>query len=183
MTDQNVDMFAPDVSPILSNYLGQYLREDNLMDNPLTIHNIKSSYYDLDKLNIDDESNEEYEYTCVHINILSLPAKFEKLKYLISEFQEQNIDIDFILLCETFLTDNIAQQFNISGYNLLSRNRNTKRGGVAIFINNKHNYQSREDLEIFVSGEFESIFVKFKKKMVIGVLLLVRYIVYLIPRK
>ena len=85
------------------------------------------------------------------INIQSLPAKFEKLKYLISEFQEQNIDIDFILLCETFLTDNIAQQFNIPGYNLLSRNRNTKRGGVAIFINNKHNYQSREDLEIFVS--------------------------------
>ena len=55
-------MFAPDVSPILSNYLGQYLK-DNLMDNQLTIHNIKSSYYDLDKLNIDDESNEEYEYT------------------------------------------------------------------------------------------------------------------------
>ena len=164
MTDQNVDMFAPDVSPILSNYLGQYLREDNLMDNPLTIHNIKSSYYDLDKLNIDDESNEEYEYTCVHINIQSLPAKFEKLKYLISEFQEQNIDIDFILLCETFLTDNIAQQFNIPGYNLLSRNRNTKRGGVAIFINNKHNYQSREDLEIFVSGEFESIFVEIQEK-------------------
>ena len=74
------------------------------MDNPLTIHNIKSSYYDLDKLNIDDESNEEYEYTCVQINIQSLPAKFEKLRYLISEFQEQNIDIDFILLCETFLT-------------------------------------------------------------------------------
>ena len=94
------------------------------MDNPLTIHNIKSSYYDLDKLNIDDESNEEYEYTCVHINIQSLPAKFKKIKYLISEFQEQNIDIDFILLCETFLTDNIAQQFNIPGYNLLSRNRN-----------------------------------------------------------
>ena len=59
MTDQNVDIFAPEVSPILSNYLGQYLREENLMDNPLTIHNIKSSHYDLDKLNIDDESNEE----------------------------------------------------------------------------------------------------------------------------
>ena len=70
MTDQNVDMFALDVSPILSNDLGQYLK-DNLIDNPLTIHNIKSSYYDLDKLNIDDESNEEYEYTCVHINIQS----------------------------------------------------------------------------------------------------------------
>ena len=94
MTDQNVYMFAPDVSPILSNYIGQYLREDNLMDNPLTIHNIKSSYYYLDKLSIDDESNEEYEYTCAHINIQSVPAKFEKLKYLISEFQEQNIDID-----------------------------------------------------------------------------------------
>ena len=29
MTDQNIDMFAPDVSPILSNYLGQYIREEN----------------------------------------------------------------------------------------------------------------------------------------------------------
>ena len=46
----------------------------------------------------------------------------------------------------------------------MSRNRNTKRGGVAIFINNKHNYQSREDLEIFVSGEFESIFVEIQEK-------------------
>ena len=35
---------------------------------------------------------------------------------------------------------------------------------MAIFINNNHNYQSREDLEIFVSGEFESIFVEIQEK-------------------
>jgi hypothetical protein len=60
-------------------------------------------------------------------------AKFDKLKLLLSEIQEQRVHIDFVLLCETFLTDNIAQQFNIPGYNLVCKNRRKKE---VVYVNN-----------------------------------------------
>ena len=96
----------------------------------------------------------------MHLNIQSLPAKFDQLKLLISNLNDQHIYLDFILLCETFLTDNIANQFNISGYDMVYKNRQSNRGGVAIYINSKLNYKLREDLMINQPGIFESIFVE-----------------------
>ena len=71
------------------------------------------------------------------------------------------ICIDYILLCETFLSDNICNQFNIPGYSLISNNRTrTSRGGVAIYVHNKYNFRVRSDLSTFIEGEFGSIFVE-----------------------
>ena len=45
------------------------------------------------------------QYMNDELNIQSLLAKFETLKLLLYKRQDQKIDIDFILICETFLTD------------------------------------------------------------------------------
>jgi len=90
-------------------------------------------------------------------------TKFEKLKLLVHDLYEHHIDLDFIMLCETFLTDNIAHYFSLPGYNLITRNRpNSSRGGVAIYIKSDYKYIERHDLEINNPGVFESIFLEVK---------------------
>ena len=107
----------------------------------------------------DQENN--CNYKTLHLNIHSLPAKFDNLKMLISELYSKGIEIDFILLCETFLSEYNAHHFKIPGYNFVYQNRyNASRGGVAIYINSKHNYKLRDDLAVNVSGIFESIFIE-----------------------
>ena len=112
--------------------------DDHIGDNPFNLLNIDSPYYDMEEIHTnlcsDAIADSTFQYTSLHLNIQSLPAKFDKLKLLISELHDQNIDLDLILLCETFLTDNIQNQFNIAGYNLVCKNRTTTRGGVAIYI-------------------------------------------------
>ena len=148
----------------LNYYLHKYMSDDDFTDNPLQLMNIDSPYYELEhlhaNLNNNNPAGNEFEYTSIHLNIQSLPAKFERLKLLFSELHEQTIELDFILICETFLTDNIAQQFNIPGYNLVYKNRpNTARGGVAIYTKSKYNITMRDDLAIFHPGIFESILI------------------------
>ena len=80
---------------------------------------------------------------------------------MIHELHEKNIDLDFIMLCETFLRDDIAHHFEIPGYNFVYQNRpNASRGGVAIYINTKYNFNKRDDISINVPGSFESIFIE-----------------------
>ena len=64
-------------------------------------------------------------------------------------------------MCETFLHDGNKHLFDLPGYNFVFRNRTNKsRGGVAIYIRKNIEYKLREDLDIFVEGEFESIFLE-----------------------
>jgi len=157
-----------DPSLDLNTYINKYMTDDEepISDNPLSILNIESPYYELADLHktksiSGNVNNNAFEYTSIHLNIQSLPAKFDKLKLLLSEIRDQQINIDFIFLCETFLKDNISHLYNIPGYNFVYKNRpNTSRGGVAIYINAKFNYILREDFSIFISGKFESLFVE-----------------------
>ena len=125
----------------LNAYANKYVNaNNNENDNPFTQYNFESHYYETEQLGAKfgklNDISKIYEYSSIHLNIQSLPAKFDKLKLLISNLHDQNIDLDFTMLCETFLTDNISDQFNIPGYNLITRNRpsGAKRGGVAIYI-------------------------------------------------
>ena len=68
----------------LNMYVNRYTDDANSNDNPLTLLNIDSQYLDLEQLcsflqNSDNE-NTAYDYTSLHLNIQSLPAKFETLK-------------------------------------------------------------------------------------------------------
>ena len=112
----------------------QYKNYEVVIDNTLTLIDIDSQYYDIEdmqKVTNFKSKRTTYEYTSIHLNIQRLPAIFEKLKLLLYELQDQKIDLDFILTCETFLTDNIPHLYNIFGYNLKYKNRHdSARGGL-----------------------------------------------------
>jgi len=83
-------------------------------DNPLITLGINSQYYDIDELHKMREHLFETDFahaTALHINIQSLPAKYNKLLDLLIEFQNKHIHIDFILLCETFLHEKNKELF------------------------------------------------------------------------
>ena len=62
--------------------------------------------------------------------------------------------------------------FTMHGYNCISKHRQLmKRGGIAMYITNNISYIRREDLEINVEGEYESIFIEIqhnKTNIVVG---------------
>jgi len=108
----------------------------------------------------------------MHINIHSLPAKHEQLQTIIRRLQNRNINLEYILLCETFLNNNNQHLYKIEDYTLENRNRCTNnRGGVAIYIRNDITYKRRTDLEFNIDGQFESIFIETigsKTKTIVG---------------
>ena len=70
------------------------------------------------------------------------------------------------MLCETFLNDNNCKICNIDGYSIVEKHRtDSTRGGVAIFINNKHKYKLREDISIFKENCFESVFLEVESEV------------------
>ncbi len=100
----------------------------SVTDDRFNILNIDSTY-----CAVDDISFKDYKYCALHLNIHSLPSKFVELKNLLADLEHKNIHVDFILLCETFLTNANADKFSIPGYNFVHRNRQTNsRGGVAM---------------------------------------------------
>ncbi len=108
----------------MNQYINYLFNDDtssgNDIDNPFKTLNIQSSYYDVENLKHMKpvySGNHTSELTSMHLNVQSLPAKFDKLKDLLSELNEQNIHIDLILLCETFLNKNNLNMYNLPGYN------------------------------------------------------------------
>ena len=84
---------------------------------------IASNYYDLEKLSIllkDSKTSNREKLNVIHINIQSLSSKFDKLKNLMNFFQEKNVNIDVLLLCETHLHEGNKDLFNIQGYNFIN---------------------------------------------------------------
>jgi len=129
-----------------------------------------SSYITLDDIHKLKNANTPFQFSCLHINIRSLPAKFDHLQTILEKFETEHIKLHFILLCETFLNDLNTAQYNIPGYNLIANNRQTKtKGGVAIYIIDSLSHKRREDIEINIEGEFETIFVEIDKhKLLVG---------------
>ncbi len=75
-----------------------------------------SKYYDLENLNKSKIGNNNLEYKGIHINIHSLPSKFEQLKEPITNIGDLGIQLDFNLLCETFLSEPKCNLYKIPGY-------------------------------------------------------------------
>ena len=132
---------------------------------------LECNYYDIDSL-LSSVNTHEYKFHAIHINIRSLPSKFDKLKFIIDEFQEKKCELDFVLICETFLNSTNHKLFEIDGYKMVDKHRtNSTRGGVALYVKNKYDFKIREDLSVFEENVFESVFVEINtggKNYVIG---------------
>lgn len=130
----------------------------------------RCKYYDIDDLNT--SALVDYPYKVLHHNIRSLIENGDNLKILLEVLSDAGLNMDVILLCETFLNDKNCMLPNINGYKKIERHRkNSRGGGVAIFLKNNLCFKIREDLSIFEEGIFESLFIEIslsKKTYVIG---------------
>ena len=130
------------------------------------------SYLDIE--DVENVCKEPFQFNVLHLNIRSIPAKINSLNMLLTNLNSSGLTFDFILLCETFLSNVNFDLFQIPNYTLVEKHRkNTMRGGVAIYVKNDYEFLLREDLSIFNEGEFESIFVEIQqknkqKKLIIG---------------
>ena len=114
-----------------------------------------------------------YNLSVLQLNIRSLLAHQQELKHLLAKLLEHNCRIDVQLLCETFLSKNTLNMVNIPGYTHIGNYRTDRKGGgVSILLKNGIPYKRREDLDIFIEGKTESVFVetisKCGKPIIIG---------------
>ena len=73
----------------------------------------------------------------------------------------ERIQFDAIILCETFLSDKNHDLFNIPGYTFISGHRKHYRQGVVgIYIKNNITFIIRDDLSIFMEKSFETLFLE-----------------------
>ena len=94
-----------------------------------------------------------------HINIRSLQANLHSFeKYL------ENIDIKFscVGVTETWLQDHNYDFYNLNGYELIENHRQTRRGGVGIYLKEDIPYLTRSDI-VLPDGIIESIFIEIDK--------------------
>ena len=150
------------------------VHQSSFNDVRLNILNNDSIYCDTDNINEVPHFFNSSKYCALHLNIHSLPSKFDELQLLINDLKNNGICLHFILLCETFLNTNNADRFHIPGYSFLYQNRtNSNRGGIGLYLSNEFNFKERPDLCINDEGEFESLLVEIdakdgKRNLIVG---------------
>ena len=106
--------------------------------------------------NVATEFPEEKGIKIAHLNIRSLKNKTADLTL----FLKTN-PFDFLSLSETWLNTDIPNnEVSIDGYKFERLDRNSLGGGVGCYINNKHLYMRRKDLE---SSNFELMWLEIKR--------------------
>ena len=148
----------------LNDLMDVYNPDDN-NDNPLQMLNIKSNYIHVDNISASAPQGVDFKYKSIHINIQSLPDKHDKLKLFLHRLEQAHVSVDFILLCETFLTERNADLYQIPGYKFVHKSRTSiTRGGVGIYIRDHIGFKLRDDIALFCEGEFESIFIETRER-------------------
>ncbi len=142
---------------------------ENEAINPLQLMKISNKYYDSNTMSGQINSLNKCKLKIFHLNIRSLPDKFDKLKFLLISTK---FDPDVILLCETFLNNKNETLYQLNGYQFISKPRVNKAcGGVAMYVKNELNFKIRNDLSPHVEGTFEAILIETineDKKYIIG---------------
>ncbi len=151
----------------LGSVLGD-MYDTNSDENIVSQFNINSNYYEVDEITSPDHATYDYKYKVLHVNIQGLLSSMEGLNILLNRFESNNISLDFILLCETFLHgDNLdySKICAIPGYEFVHASRtNKQKGGVGIYVHKKHEFNIRQDLSLFIEGEFETIFIEVESR-------------------
>ena len=119
-------------------------------------------YNDPDSLSatIDPRILHSRHLSIMHFNIRGLLNKLPLLRELISTLSNNNARPDAILLCETLLSDTKQACCHIDGYTLITCNRNSRGGGLAILLRNDFQYNRLKEKEINIAKEFESLIIE-----------------------
>ena len=140
----NAAEFEETSHPDLNEYMGMFDSDEDSADNPLQLLNLESKYYEIEDIPLSFSRDINYGYKSIHINIKSLPDKFDKLKLFLDRLLEVGLHIDFILLCETFLTPRNADMYQLPGYKFIHKSRSSKScGGVAMYIRDNIIFKKR----------------------------------------
>jgi len=140
-----------------------YLQGINPDADYASVYNANSPYYIVNDMPKNNVQFTNHKYKVLHINIQSLPSSFDKLTSMLTELEGKGILFDFILLCETWLTEKNAEAYNLPGYKFIYKNRTKEqRGGVAIYVKDIYNFTLIEEVSFFDEGVYESIFIKAK---------------------
>ena len=120
------------------------------------------SYADPDSLTpaIDPSILHSKHLCIIHFNIRGLLSKLSQLRELISTLSNSNSKPDAILLCETLLSDTKQKLCHVDGYTLITNNRNSRGGGLAILLRNDFQYKRLKEKEINITKEFESLIIE-----------------------
>ena len=77
-----------------------------------------------------------------------------------------------ILLCETFIKDAHVKFCGIDDYNFVCSNRSARMGGgIGIYVHKSVDFNERPDLNVFLDGKIESVFIELKfnrKSLIVG---------------
>ena len=76
------------------------------------------NYYDLEDIVV-----KEHSMCALHLNVHGLASKVDSLKDIIATLHDNNVKVDFILLCETFFNEYNKCFCNIDGYQLICKHR------------------------------------------------------------
>ena len=119
-----------------------------------------SKYMEIDDLTSIFQPD-DFKFRALHLNVRSLSAHFDQLLSMVEQFKNHHCELDFICICETFLTEVNCSLFDLEGYTKIEKHRqNRSGGGVALYVNNRYQYKHRHDLSTFEEGVMESVFIE-----------------------
>ena len=130
------------------------------MDNLSSLSGMKNDcpYVDQDGLKL-DETQVEGNFHVMHLNVRSYLKHAADLKNLLEDLLENNVSIDVILLCETFLNSQNICLVDLPGYQIYYKNHEDRPGG-GVMIMVKDDLRVYDVLTTPFNGSTESLFVK-----------------------
>lgn len=134
---------------------------------PYELNDINSLYWNSSDLSEYVLTNQENLKFLIHMNIQSLPAKFDSFQTFLNTVSKQDHKClpSIVALSETWLSPLNETNFNLLGFQPLiskCRNDNSHRGGVALFVKEGYDFTVQHDLDKFIPKVFESLFITLK---------------------
>ena len=128
-----------------------------------------SAYYTISELN--DIDTKADSLSAFHLNTASLSFHFDTVTNILSNC---NVKFDFIAISEMRAIKGVVPVHNtdISDYNFVDCPTEASKGGARLYVSHKHDFLTRNDLQIYKPKELESVFVeilcKNSKNLIVG---------------
>ena len=103
------------------------------------------------------------------LNAYSLTKKINKLKELGQSLHQKKIEVDAILLCETFLHTEALKLVQIQTLVLYYNNtENTTGRGIAMYVNDKFHHKEQLILDVFFVSKFSEVAINKKFRILLS---------------
>ena len=121
----------------------------------------QSNFFTVDEFNNFNKDFSSCRMSIVFNNIRSIHQNFEN--FCLSYLNNLQNDFDIIGFCETRLNDDISNLYTIDNYNMVSNCRNTKGGGVSLYVKDDIEHSIIDEIT-FMNDCIETLFIKCKRK-------------------